>query len=90
MLDNAKRVAHGVLTGRLASIQLHGSAEDAELENRLPLHIGDKVDAESFERLVKAVHAINPNLHIGLDTDQSGDISLHIFPETANLAVKEQ
>lgn len=79
MAENAERVEKGELTGKLTSIRLHGSAEGTELQSRIPIQIGDKVDAESLQRVADALRSIDPGFHIGLDITQSGDVSLHIF-----------
>jgi beta-lactamase regulating signal transducer with metallopeptidase domain len=81
MAENAEKVAKGEITGKLVSIQLHGSAEHADLRGRLPIGIGDKVDAESLQRLVDTLRTIDESFRVGLDIQQPGALSLHIFSE---------
>jgi Zn-dependent protease with chaperone function len=89
MAENAERVAKGEITGKLVSIRLHGAAEHADLQGRLPIAIGDKVDAESLQRLVDTLRTIDGSFRVGLDIQQPGALSLHIFSEESGPDRKE-
>jgi len=81
LAETAARVAKGGITGRLAAIRLHGTAEHSDLANRLPIHIGDKVNAESLSRVASTLRTIDLNLNVGVDVVEPGNITLHIFGE---------
>jgi hemolysin activation/secretion protein len=89
MAENAEKVAKGQLTGKLVSIRLHGSAEHAELASRLPIQIGDTVDAESIRRMAETLRTIDRGLHVGVEINPAGEISLHVFREESDRDAKK-
>jgi TonB family protein len=77
MMENTALAENGELTGKVVEIRTHGAAERMGL--RLPVQVGDTINADSVLNLETFLRSIDKRLLLGLETNANGEIAVHVF-----------